>query len=218
MRTNNNVMRGAAALIISVGLACGAPGVAGASFFDGVAPTALNIPDSAVPAVPQTQVEAFAAFRKPAADSVPGPIQAFFASPASGRLAEMGVDIRQTRRLAVGDHAFYVTPGTEAICIFGPTGGGCSKDPDAVAKDGFAVSLTAPQPGNWWEVARTGVGEQPQASMVTYGLVPDGVTEVSAETRSGTTIKAAVRGNAYVLVSGEPLAPIAPTLSRTAVR
>jgi hypothetical protein len=216
---HNIMIRVVAAAVVCIGLACGGPSIASAYFSDRGAPTAVEAEVETPPAaIPAGEASAFAAFRKPTTETVPSAIRAFFDSPASARLAEYGVNIGQTRRLAVGEHAFYVTPGTDAICIFGPTGGGCSKDPAAVAKNGFAVSLTAPLPGDWRDVARTGIGEQPKPSMVTYGIAPDGVIGVAAETQSGATVEAPVRGNAYVLVSGEPLKGTAPTLSRARVR
>lgn len=206
MKIINDIPVRRAAIGLCLALSCALPTSASASFADGVAPEPVNAATTDVGASPAlAAADAFGILRQPAAKSIPTALTSLSAS--GDQLRAMGVDLAQTRSVNAGDRVFYVVPGSKAMCIFGPDGGGaCARDLDAVRKHGMAVTYRPPQEGNWWEVARTGVGDQPKAT-VTYGLAPDGVRSVSIPTLSGRAAAAQMNGNAWVVESVEPAGP-----------
>jgi hypothetical protein len=195
----------AALLAALLALAVGGVASAAALLDDGAPDVKANdvTPVAIAPlvAVPAEQARLFDVLRQPAATAVPAEVRAQFANGGPG-VSAVGADIAQARSVTVGGRSFYIVPGSKGICLVLPDGGNaCTDDLGKVARTGLALAVVPPAPGPVKDM-NDPVGP---GTVVTYGLVPDGITGVAATAESGGSVKAEINGNAYVIKSDSPL-------------
>jgi hypothetical protein len=167
-------------------------------------PVLTGVPEGGLAAVPAEQAEAFGALRSPAtpATAVAPAVKAQIATGPDG-IRAFGPDLAQARALTAAGRRFYLVPAQKGICLFLEDGSSaCTEHIDGVARYGLALALVPPGAG------RVGPGTNPigAGEIVTSGVIGDSVTAVVGHTVSGEEVAATVNGNAYVLVTDEPVA------------
>lgn len=163
-----------------------APEGANATRISGEAPKYVTA--SPIDAVPEVQSRAFAVLRNAAVATVPERVRdltnaryvkdRFAPNPSLARASTAGSN----------GIPWYVIPGDKSLCLTIPDGTfTCATEQDALAGRLFVMA------------ARSGgsVSEAESVSQIIYGVAPDGVTSVRAETNTGASVSADVVDNLY---------------------
>lgn len=155
----------------------------------------------AVPAGALTSM--FGALRTPAAsvaDISPAIQQQF---TVSGPVQRFGIALSNLHAVGPSDHRFYVGSGPGGLCVFIPDGSNfCTADLDGLRKLGVEMSDVPPSTGAGTDDMKP---IDPGASVITYGIAPDGVTSVEGQTPTGDTATTPLVNNAYVLTTSTPV-------------
>jgi hypothetical protein len=189
------------AIVLLAGVVTGGSAALGSS----PAPVLASAPPvtQALPAGALTSM--FGALRTPAASvaDIPSVVQGQFTR--SDPIRRFGIDLADLHTVGPPDHQFYVGSGPGGLCVILPDPDGssfCTADLAGLRKLGVEMQEVPPSTGAGTDDVRP---IDPGASIVTYGIAPDGVTSVQGQTSSGNTANTALANNAYVLVTKTPV-------------
>ncbi|MCW2985263.1 MAG: hypothetical protein JWR63_2833 [Conexibacter sp.] len=153
-------------------------------------------------AVPAVQAQAFGDLRKPAAASVSSAVREQIAT-GPDVVRAYGLDLAQVRSVGAGGRSFYLAPARNGLCLFLEDGTSvCNGHLGDVTRYGISVAVVPPGSGPAGPNMKSPIGP---GDITTFGVVPDGVTQVVGSTTSGKDVDATINGNAYVLVTDAPV-------------
>jgi hypothetical protein len=160
--------------------------------------------------VPAWLTAAFGVLKAPPVGELPTVItRSLGTSPAH---QDLGVDESQARGLGGSSTPFYLIPAKAGFCLVTSDGGSACVDATGLtaagraqlAAKGLSIDLVGPATNADGSINPVG------GPATSYGVVPDGFTQVIATTASGHTAAAAITDNGYVLT-----ADAGPIVSRT---
>jgi hypothetical protein len=145
-----------------------------------------NGPDSSRAAM----LQRFKALRSAPPTDVPQQLRNFASDPdMNSRFGTDGSGVREVTSPA--GQRWFLVPGDRGLCFYDGHGGACTSNEDALTGRLFAILLAAPSlPGG------IPVGD---SNALIRGVVPDGVTKVTAVGASGAQQSATIGEGAYEL-------------------
>jgi hypothetical protein len=155
--------------------------------------------------VPAVQLAAFRALKAPPVRELPTTISRRLRTDP--HYAELGIDGSQARRVGEAAAPFYLIPGKDGICIVLPDGGSACVNADSLSQAGLAQVAATGLSVDLVDAATNPDGSISPAGgpATSFGVVPNGFTQVTATTLAGRTFSTNITNNSYVLKADGPI-------------